>query len=99
MGKKAAYLSIDLKTEEALALQRAVADAREACLKAHGEYQRVLEIAKHSELDADGRASLQRVGRAYAEALTHHTKVTMDWLVYVDKILRTPQSKGKGVGH
>ena len=73
-------------------------DARDAFLKAQVNYQRALDIAKATELNADGVVALMREGRNYAQALTHHTKVTMEWLMYVDKFLRTPQSKGKGVG-
>jgi len=89
---------VDLNTAEALALRKAMENARDAFLKAQADYQRAFAIAKDTEQNPDGMLSLRRAARDYAQALAHHTTAAMEWLVYLDRLLRTPQSTEKGAG-
>jgi len=65
-----------------------MADAHEACLKAHANYNRAFAIATDTEQSPDGMLALRQAGRAYAEALTLHTGAAMEWLVYAEGRLR-----------
>ena len=89
---------VDLNTAEAQALRKAMENARDAFLKAQADYQRAFAIAKDSQQNPDGMLRLRGAARDYAQALTQHTTAAMEWLVYLDRLLRTPQSKEKGVG-
>jgi len=89
---------VDLNTSEAQVLRQRMADALEAYLNAHANYQRALVIAADTEQNSDGILAFWQAGRLYTEALSRHTSATIEWLIYVDKLLRTPHSKGKGGG-
>ena len=78
----------NLRTPQAQALRKAMADAREALEKALTSYEHTLGFVLDKDASGDRLFALQCAGRAYAEALVLHSQATMAWLVYMDTQLR-----------
>ena len=84
-----------LKTAQARALHKAMADAREALDEAYEKYQSALGVAI-DDPDAGSEVAVRQEGRAYAAALSRYSEVTMAWLTYVDTHLRSKKAERAG---
>ena len=66
-----------------------MAEASEALRTAQARNEQAMGVLRDTEGTADGLLILRREGHAYAQALTRATAATIDWLRYVDTILRS----------
>jgi len=76
-----------LRTRQAQALYKAMADARQALHKAHESYQAAFAIAADTNANPDSAHLLRRAGADYGQAISQYSHATMAWLAFVDREL------------